>query len=175
MQTIGLLIAAKDTDQVWHPYITAFKQALKTNPVKYDPQPPGAGGGAGGVNYDAAAQQLVKDKVDVIVTAGNLAAVACTKATQTILIVVASAGDFTGLIGDNWTGFTNGQDDSQILDERIARMLRILAPQNAVAVVGNDTVGPVQTAMNYAVASLQNMGSRSTRLPLHKRPTFKVR
>jgi putative ABC transport system substrate-binding protein len=159
MKTIGLLIAAKDTNQIWHPYITAFKQALNTlqpNPVNYDQQPSGAGGGAGGVNYDVAAQKLVADNVDVIVTAGNAAAAACKKATKTIPIVVASAGDLTGLAGGNLTGFTNGQDDHQILDERIARMLRILKPQKAVAVAGNSYVTPVKAAMDYAVA--KNMG-----------------
>jgi putative tryptophan/tyrosine transport system substrate-binding protein len=156
MKTIGLLISAKDTDQIWHPYIRAFKQALTTQPVRYDQQPAGAGGGAGGVDYDAAAQQLADDEVDVIVTAGNLAALACKSATKTIPIVVASAGDLTGLAGGNLTGFTNGQDDEDILNERIARMLRILTPQSAVAVVGNYTVAPVKTAMDYALR--QDMG-----------------
>ena len=158
MPKIGLMISAKDTNQIWHPYIMAFKQALNTNPVNYDQQPLGAGGGAGGVkvDYDAAAQKLVADNVDVIVTAGNLAASACKNATQTIPIVVASAGDLTGLAGGNLTGFTNGQDDHRILDERIARMLRILKPQKAVAVAGNSSVKPVKAAMDYAVA--KNMG-----------------
>jgi|SRR5947207_6537701 len=156
MKTIGLLISAKDTDQIWHPYIRAFKQAVTTQPVKYDQQPAGAGGGAGGIDYDAAAKQFVHDKVDVIVTAGNLAALACKSATNTIPIVVASAGDLTGLAGGNLTGFTNGQEDQDILDQRIARMLRILAPESAVAVVGNYTVAPVKAAMDYAVG--QDMG-----------------
>jgi putative ABC transport system substrate-binding protein len=156
MKTIGLLISAKDTDQIWHPYIRAFKQAVTTQPIKYDQQPAGAGAGAGGVDYDAAAQQLVDDEVDVIVTAGNLAALACKSATQTIPIVVASAGDLTGLAGGNLTGFTNGQENKKILNERIARMLKILVPKSAVAVVGNYTVAPVKAAMDYAVG--QAMG-----------------
>jgi putative tryptophan/tyrosine transport system substrate-binding protein len=152
--TIGLLIAA--TPDVWNPYITAFKSAVSTIGVSYDPQPPPPGGAGGdAVDYDALAKQLVKDKVDVIVTAGNLAAVACKKATKTIPIVIASAGDLTGLAGGNLTGCTNGQANPQILDARITRMLQKLAPKKAVAVAGNDSVAPVQTAMNNALASLR--------------------
>jgi putative tryptophan/tyrosine transport system substrate-binding protein len=152
--TIGLLIAATDTDEVWHSYITAFKNAVGTTPVSYDPQPPGGAGGDP-QKYAKAAKQLVSDNVNVIVTAGELAAAACKKATKTIPIVVASAGDLAAVAAPNLTGFTNGQVDPQILDARIIRMLKKLLPQKAVAVVGNDTVPPVKTAMDYAVASLQ--------------------
>lgn len=153
-KTIGLLVAATDTNDVWQSYITAFKNAVSTTPVRYDPQPPGGAGGDP-QKYATAAKQLVSDKVDVIVTAGELAATACKKATKTIPIVVASAGDLAAVAAPNLTGFTNGQVEPQILDARITRMLKKLQPQKAVAVVGNDTVPPVKTAMDYAVASLQ--------------------
>jgi putative ABC transport system substrate-binding protein len=153
-RTIGLLVAATDTNDVWQSYITAFKNAVSTAPVSYDPQPPGGAGGDP-QKYATAAKQLVSDKVDVIVTAGELAASACKKATKTIPIVVASAGDLAAIAAPNLTGFTNGQVEPQILDARITRMLKKLQPQKAVAVVGNDTVPPVKTAMDYAVTSLQ--------------------
>jgi hypothetical protein len=156
MPTVGLLISAKDTDKLWRPYIAAFQDAV-TPGVTWDPQPPPPGG-AGGVNYDAAAKQLVQDKVDIIVTAGNLAAVACTKASQTIPVVVAAAGDFTGLKGNNWTGCYNGQIDDQILKARVALMMQRLNP-TGVGVVGNDNVPPVKTAMSKVLGLLpKNFG-----------------
>jgi len=159
---VGLLIAAMDTDDVWRDYIKAFKDTLVTTVAagNWDQQPPSPGG-AGGVNYNAAAQQLVRDQVDIIVTAGNLAAKACADATNAgkppkpIPVVVAAAGDFTGLQGKNWTGCYNGQVNPDILEERLKRMLRNLPPNKSVAVVGNDTVKPVQKAMSDAVVSLR--------------------
>jgi len=157
MPKVGLLISAKDTDKVWHPYIAAFQEAV-TPGVTWDPQPPSPGGAAGvGVNYDAAAAQLVADQVDIIVTAGNLAAVACTKASQKIPVVVAAAGDFTGLQGTNWTGCYNGQIvPPEILQARVALMNERLNP-TAVGVVGNDAVPPVKTAMKNVVTLLGSL------------------
>jgi hypothetical protein len=168
MPKIGLMISATDANDVWHDYIQTFQGAITTPGVIYDAKPLHGAGGVDYATYKAAAQQLITGGANVIVTAGNLAAKACKDAAyppppnppipNPPAIVVASAGDLTGLADQNLTGFTNGQNDLWILDERIARMLRILAPQQAVAVVGNDTVGPVQKAMNYAVGSLTRMG-----------------
>ena len=154
-KTIGLLIAATDTSAVWQSYITAFQSAVSkstTTPVSYDQQPLGGAGGDP-QKYAKAAKQLVSDKVDVIVTAGELAAAACKKATKTIPIVVASAGDLAAVAAPNLTGFTNGQVDPQILDARIRRMNNKWNPI-FVMVAGNDSVPPVKTAMDYVLGKL---------------------
>jgi ABC-type uncharacterized transport system substrate-binding protein len=165
MKTVGLLIAARDTDEVWHSYITAFQRAVNTRPApNYDPQPPGGAGGDPNL-YATGARQLVTDKVDVIVTAGELAAEACNKATNAnkppkpIPVVVASAGDLSKFAGTNVTGFTNGQVNSQILDKRIEIMNNKWNPI-AVMVAGNDDVPPVKAAMDYVLGQLGNKGYR---------------
>jgi len=161
MKTVGLLIAARDTDEVWHSYITAFERAVNTKPApNYDPRPPGGAGGDPNL-YATAAGQLVMDKVDVIVTAGELAAEACKKATNAnrppkpIPVVVASAGDLSKFAGSNVTGFTNGQVNTQISDERIKIMNNRWNPI-FVMVAGNDDVPPVKTAMDYVLGKLGN-------------------
>jgi hypothetical protein len=160
---VGLLIAATDANDVWASYITAFKNALnqQMSPtvVSYVPRPfHGAAGGDYSAYY-VAAQQLINDRVDIIVTAGNLAARACKDAanqtaTQTnanpIPIVVASAGDLTDLADSNLTGCTNGQQNLDILKARIGKMSQLYPAPTAVGIVGNDTVPPVGWAMHQA-------------------------
>lgn len=115
--------------------------------------------------YKAAAQQLIHDGADVIVTAGNLAARACKDAAyppppdppipNPPAIVVASAGDLTGLADQNLTGCTNGQQNMQILQARINKMQQL--NPTGVAIVGNDTVPPVQWAMNQPLQLIPQM------------------
>src|SRR6516165_2160033 len=114
--------------------------------------------GAAGVDYSAyyaAARQLIQDGVDLIVTAGNLAAQACKDATtQTQInptpIVVASAGDLAELADGNLTGCTNGQQNIDILKARMGKMSQFNPKPTAVGIVGNDTVPPVGWAMHQA-------------------------
>src|SRR5271166_4359734 len=173
---IGFLVAADPDD--WQNYTEAFEDELKSRhwtigtgtgakDVFIDYEPKNAAGvvvgalGDPGTYASVAKQFVITSPVDVIVTAGELAAEACKEATNAnkppkpIPVVVASAGDLSKFAGTNVTGFTNGQVDTQISDERIRRMLKNFPPRKAVAVVGNATVHPVQMAMNYAVASLQ--------------------
>ncbi len=159
MPKIGLMISATDANDVWYDYIEAFKGAIKTAAPIYEYQPPH---GARGVDYDtyyAAAQQLITDGANVIVTAGNLAARACKDATKTQLvptpIVVASAGDLAGLAGGNLTGFTNGQDDLAIVKIRIGIMSQLNPTE--VGIVGNASVPPVSAAMNDALGLIPQL------------------
>lgn len=162
---VGLLISATEKSAggigtgVWDQYITALKGAVTSNPT-YHEEPKSTGtaphGARGDKNqYDTAAQNLAADKdVLVIVTAGALAAKECQTYAPNISLVVASAGDLSMLRGNNFTGCTNGQLNPQILDARIVLMLQQFKPQKAVAVAGNDSVGPVQIAMKNAVTSI---------------------
>jgi putative ABC transport system substrate-binding protein len=162
MNKIGFLISATDTGTagtgagVWDQYIKAFKNAIGT--AHYHEEPArtrghGAGGDKG--QYDTAAKNLAADNdVRVIVTAGTQAAIECQTYAPNIPLVVASAGDLSVLTGNNFTGCTNGQLNLQILDARIVLMLQQFRPQNAVVVAGNDSVGPVQKAMQNAMTSV---------------------
>jgi hypothetical protein len=158
---IGLLISATDTagtgSGVWDDYITAVKAAIGTVPHHEEPTRTTGRYGAGGdrKQYDIGAQNLAADKdVGVIITGGALAASQCQKNAPNIPLVVASAGDLSMLTGNNFTGCTNGQLNLQILDARIVLMLQQLQPQKAVVVAGNDSVAPVQKAIQIAMTSL---------------------
>jgi hypothetical protein len=151
------MISATDAHDVWHDYIDAFENAIQTPGVSYDAKPLH---GAAGVDYSAyyaAAQNLISDGVDIIVTAGNLAAQACKDAaTQAnsanpTPIVVASAGDLTELADSILTGCTNGQQNIDILKARIGKMSQLNPIPTAVGIVGNDTVPPVGWAMHQAL------------------------
>jgi len=149
------MISATDANDVWHDYIQTLKGAITTPGVIYKAKPLH---GAAGVDYSAyyaAARQLIQDGVDLIVTAGNLAAQACKDATtQTQInptpIVVASAGDLAELADGNLTGCTNGQQNIDILKARIGKMSQFNPKPTAVGIVGNDTVPPVGWAMHQA-------------------------
>jgi ABC-type uncharacterized transport system substrate-binding protein len=155
MPSIGVLTqttTAADPN-VWDLYITDFTQALCTNGITWlTPQT--------GTDYDsyyAGAETFVGQGANVIVTAGNVAANACYDATQDsdTNVVVASAGDLTNLTNGNLTGCTNGQTNQDILNERITMMLQKLSRKKVVAVVGNGSVDPVNTAMTNAITILK--------------------
>jgi putative ABC transport system substrate-binding protein len=90
--------------------------------------------------YAAIAAELVRLKVDVIVTAGTLPALAAKQATAVIPVVFASAGDpvGTGLVaslaqpGGNVTGLTNQGSDTaakrvELLREVVPNLRRLWA------------------------------------------------
>ena len=94
--------------------------------------------------YAAFAAEFVRRKVDVIVTAGTTATMAVKKATSTIPIVFASAGDpvRTGLVASlahpgqgNVTGLSNLQTDLGGL--RLELLREVVPALNRVAVLGN--------------------------------------
>ncbi len=155
MPSIGLMISATDANDVWHDYIAAFKGALPDTIIYHTRPAHGAGGSDYGAYYNAA-KLLIQDGVDVIVTAGNLAAQACKDATthqnNPTPIVVASAGDLADLAADgNLTGCTNGQNNLDILKQRITQMNQLNPAPTGVGIVGNDTVPPVAWAMHQAL------------------------
>jgi hypothetical protein len=164
--TIGLLTQTptQGDPHVWDAYIeTTFKQALCTpsSTITYSTQI-----GHDPASYLAGAQILMRGDpgppivpaADVIVTAGKVAAKACYDATNTVppptkvpAVVVASAGDLSGLTGGNLTGCTNGQFDPQIVQGRVNWMQGQLNP-NEVGVVGNYT--SLKAAMDDVVTAL---------------------
>ena len=93
--------------------------------------------------YAEFASELAQQKVDIIVTAGTTAVLALKKATSTIPIVFAAAGDpvRTGLVsslsrpGGNVTGLSNLQTD--LGGRRLALLREILPSLKRVAVLGN--------------------------------------
>jgi putative ABC transport system substrate-binding protein len=119
---IGFLLAAKKL--TWSDFISAFEGKLKTlswtpgTNLNIDYQE--ANGDE--AQYETIATSFVAAGVDVIVTAGTEAAVACQIATRgnPISVVFASAGDpvYSGLVtsltaptGTNLTGCSNMQTD----------------------------------------------------------------
>ena len=89
------------------------------------------------------AQQFVDGGVDVIVTAGTTAVAAAKKATKTIPIVFATAGDpaRTGLVrslahpGGNVTGLSNGQTD--LAGKRLELLHKAIPKLRQLAIIGN--------------------------------------
>jgi len=172
---IGFLIAATPAD--WDNYIDAFTDRLKakgwiigngTGPadVSIDFQPPN--GAAGDLNIIRQwANTFVANTVDLIVTSGTQAADACKRATATIPIVFAAAGDpvGSGLVATptapeaNITGCCNLQTQDATLKRRIAIMNNKLNPTK-VAVIGNNNlvIYPVDVAMDSALAALNTAG-----------------
>jgi ABC-type uncharacterized transport system substrate-binding protein len=118
---------------------------------------PARGGRRQGKIRYCSQQSCISSQGHVIVTGGTLAATECQKYTTTIPIVVASAGDLSGLAGSQLTGCTNGQANTQISDARITTMNNNLKP-TAVGVAGNYDVPPVKTAMDYILNQLGNKG-----------------
>lgn len=172
---IGFLVAA--TSNVWQPYKKAFEDELKTKGwtigngtgakdafIDYQPNQGAAGKRD---TYASVAQQFVRNRVDVIVTAGTAATQACQSATGSIPIVFASAGDPVrcGLVrnltkpGGNVTGCSNMQTDQAAMDNRISAMLTKMHPAK-VGVIGNDNpqVCPIDSALNLAWSRVQNAG-----------------
>ena len=112
----------------------------------------------------ALAGELVRLKVDVIVTQSNVAALAAKHATQTIPIVMAIAGDpvKAGLVGSlarpggNVTGLTLMQ--TELSGKRLA-LLKEVAPNIAlVAVIWNPTDPPAAASLRETEAAARSLG-----------------
>src|SRR5215471_3644537 len=141
--TIGFLGAT--TPSIWSAFITPFQQRLREL------------GWIDGQNiaieyrwaegredrYAEFADEFVRRKVDVIVTASTAAAAATKSATTTIPIVFAAAGDpvGTGLVaslarpGGNVTGLSNQQTD--LAGKRLEQLHRVVPGLKRLAVMGN--------------------------------------
>lgn len=112
----------------------------------------------------ALAGELVRLKVDVIVTQSNVAALAAKQASQTIPIVIAIAGDpvKAGLVeslarpGGNVTGLTLMQTD--LSGKRLA-LLKEVAPKIVrVAVIWNPTDPPAAASLRETEATARSLG-----------------
>jgi len=172
LPVVGFLIAADKSD--WDDYIAAFKDKLTqlgwpssgaNAKVTLDLQPPN--GAAGDVTLlSIYANAFVNNNVDVIVTSGTEASVICKNATASmskpIPVVFASAGDpvGSGLVqqGGNVTGCFNRQTDEKVMATRIDTMLKKLKPTK-VGIIGNNSVVPVNVAIDFAWDYLSKAGS----------------
>jgi putative tryptophan/tyrosine transport system substrate-binding protein len=124
--------------------------------------------------YAQFAAELVQRNVDIIVTAGTPAVLAVMKATSTIPIVFAAAGDpvQTGLVsslarpGGNVTGLSNQQTDLGGL--RLELLREIVPGLKRVAVLGNVNSPTVTLEMNSVLAAATKLGLEAFRLEVRK-------
>lgn len=104
--------------------------------------------------YGKIARDFVGRGVDVIVTAGTPAVIAAKKATRTIPIVFAAAGDpvRTGLVrslahpGGNVTGLSNGQTD--LAGKRLDVLRAAVPGLHELAIIGNRASHNVRLEMD---------------------------
>ena len=135
-------------------------------------------------NLPALAGELVRLKVDVIVTQSNVAALAAKQATTTIPIVIAIAGDpvKAGVVGGlasgggNVTGLSLMQTD---LSRKRLQLLREAAPNTAVvAVMWNPTDPSAAELLRETEAAARALGLKlraiEARSPAELDPAFKA-
>jgi putative ABC transport system substrate-binding protein len=174
LPTIGFLGAT--TPSVWSPFVAAFLQRLRDL------------GWVDGRNiaieyrwaegresrYDEFAAEFVRLKVGVIVTAGTGAVIAVKKATSTIPIVFAAAGDpvGTGLVaslprpGGNLTGLSNEQTD--LAGYRLSLLREIVPGLRRVALMGNVDTPNVTLEMQAAQDAAPKLDLEVFRLGIKK-------
>jgi len=174
LPTIGFLGAT--TPSIWSSFVAAFLQRMREL------------GWIDGYNlaieyrwaqgredrYKELAADLVRLKVDVIVTGGTSAVLAVEHATSVIPIVFATAGDpvGTGLVASlshpdgNVTGLSNQQTD---LGGYRLELLREVAPKiTHVALLGNVASPNVVLEMNAVQAAAAKLGLEIIRLEIQK-------
>lgn len=152
--TIGFLGATKQS--AWSEFIAPFEKRLREQgwidghnlEIDYrwaDGRPD---------RYGKIAKGFIDRGVDVIVTAGTPAVAAAKKATKTIPIVFATAGDpaRTGLVhslthpGGNVTGLSNGQTD--LAGKRLELLREAVSGLKKVAIIGNRASDNVRLEMD---------------------------
>jgi putative ABC transport system substrate-binding protein len=124
--------------------------------------------------YTELAAELVKLKVDVIVTGGTAAVIAVKKATSAIPIVFATAGDpvGTGLVtslshpGGNVTGLSNQQTD--LAGHRLELLHEVAPNLQRVALLGNVNSPNVGLEMDAVQAAARRLGLESFRLEIRQ-------
>ncbi len=164
---IGFLVAASPDN--WTKYINWFKAKLRTRDINITFLPPA--GAAGDANKVKEAATYLAGNVEVIVTAGTQAALACKAATQVnqTPFVFASVGDpaISGLMpqpGGNFTGGSNQQ--VKLVGARVDEMLKPAHHfGDKLAVVGHD-IEPITSAMTAAVNALTAKGRPVQRAPI---------
>ena len=114
--------------------------------------------------YAELATELVRAKVEVIVTGGTTAVMAVKQATSTIPIVFAAAGDpvRTGLVaslarpGGNVTGLSNLQTD--LGGRRLALLRDVVPGLKRLAIMGNVDSPLISLEMNEVQAAAAGLG-----------------
>jgi len=172
--TIGFL--GTTTPTIWSANVTAFQNRLRelgwTEGRNVSIEYRWAQGRD--ERYAEFAGEFAQQKVDVIVTAGTTAVMALKKATSTIPIVFAAAGDpvRTGLVtslarpGGNVTGLSNLQTD---LGGRRLELLREILPNlKRVAVFGNVGSPLIALEMEGVKADAAKLGLDTFRLEVTK-------
>jgi len=174
LPTIGFLGAA--TPNIWSAFVAAFLQRMRElgwidgSNVKIEYR--WAEGRQD--RYAAFAAEFAQQKVDVIVTAGTPAVIATMKATSTIPIVFAAAGDpvETKLVsslarpGGNVTGLSNQQTD---LGGRKLELLGEVVPGfKRVAIMGNVNSPIITLEMKSVAAAAAKLGLEAVTLEIHK-------
>ena len=172
--TIGFLGATTPT--IWSAFVSAFLVRLRelgwTDGQNIAIEYRWAEGRES--RYEQFAAELVQRNVDIIVTAGTPAVLAVMKATSTIPIVFAAAGDpvQTGLVaslarpGGNVTGLSNQQTDLGGL--RLELLREIVSGLKRVAVLGNVNSPNVTLEMNSVLAAATKLGLEAFRLEVRK-------
>lgn len=172
--TIGFLGATTPT--IWSAFVGAFLQRLRelgwidgrNIAIEY------RWGEGRDDRYAVFAAEFVQRKVDVIVTAGTTATMAVKKATSTIPIVFASAGDpvRTGLVaslarpGGNVTGLSNLQTDLGGL--RLELLREVVPALDRVAVLGNVDSPLITLEIEGVEAAAATLGLDTIRLEVRK-------
>jgi len=162
--TIGFLGATKHS--AWSEFVPPFEQRLRelgwidghNVAIVFR----WADGQAG--RYGQIAKDFSGDGVDLIVTAGTPAVVAAKKATKTIPIVFAAAGDpvGTGLVaslarpGGNVTGLSNGQTD--LAGKRLDILRQALRHLKKLAILGNRASHNVRLEMDALQKRARRLG-----------------
>jgi putative tryptophan/tyrosine transport system substrate-binding protein len=124
--------------------------------------------------YAVFAAELVQRRVDVIVTAGTSATMSVKKATPTIPVVFASAGDpvQTGLVaslarpGGNVTGLSNLQTDLGGI--RLELLREVVPTLKRVALLGNVDSPLITLEMEGVEAAAAKLGLDALRLEVRK-------
>jgi len=172
--TIGFLGATTPT--IWSAFVSAFLMRLRelgwTDGQNIAIEYRWAEGRES--RYAQFAAELVQRNVDIIVTAGTSAVLAVMKATSTIPIVFAAAGDpvQTELVsslarpGGNVTGLSNQQTDLGGL--RLELLREIVPGLKRVAVLGNVNSPNATLEMNLVLAAATKLGLEAFRLEVRK-------
>jgi ABC-type uncharacterized transport system substrate-binding protein len=162
--TIGFLGAT--TSKVWGEFVWAFEERLQRlgwfdgNNMRIDYK----WAHADPARYSKLARYFVDRGVDVIVTSGTPAVIAARKATSTIPIIFASAGDpvRARLVaslkrpGGNVTGTSNGQ--SNLGGQRLDKLIKLAPDLERLALVGNYGNRVVQIEMDQLLKKARRHG-----------------
>lgn len=173
--TIGFLGAV--TEEIWKDWVGAFEKRLsdlgwtKGNTVEIDYK--WAEGDA--KNYKKFAGEFVRDHVDVIVTGGTQATMACKAAAAKsgIPVVFATAGDpiNSKLVPafhhpGKLTGVSNQQT---ILAIKRLDLLRHLIGKGRIGIIGNDKSPNVKIEMKIAQQVAPSLGLKVTKGKINKK------